>query len=788
MDRSASKIKVEDSSFSLSILQDVSEIINYSENFQETLDKMVNLVAQKLRMDVCSIYLLDSQAKSLVLQATKGLNLQSIGNVKLKQHEGVTSLVIDDMKPIAIENVQEHPKYKYFPETDESPFHSYLGVPIINNKKAIGVLAVQKKKNYVFHIKEINILQILAMQVASVIQVAEILERTSQSELLLEEKKNNLDTVDVVDKTPSTYDRKKVLSLQGIPTSFGYGHGKVLIFDERFNYSYITEQKVVNVDEEIKKLNDAITKSKDQISQISISLKEQVSEDILKIFDSHIMILEDKQLRGKIESQINKGNNAAYSTLLVIDQYVLSFSQINDAYIRERIVDIEDIGRRIINNILGIEHIDLSHIPENSVIVAKFLTPSTTANLDTTKVVGIVTEHGGATSHASILARSLEIPAVVGVKNVLNKINVEDHLIVDGNTGFVFINPHKALVSEYQKAELKNQEYHDFFIKNVSYPLLSQDKIPVKVGANIGMLTDVDIALKNGAKDVGLFRTEFPYMVRNQLPTVEEQCEIYKHVLQSFPEGEVTIRTLDIGGDKLLSYLAVPKEENPCLGHKSTRFLLDNSHILIDQLKAILQVSVHGKIKILLPMITSMNELIQVIDLKEIVQGVFIFKGIDYNDKVEVGMMVEVPSVIFQLEDFFPYVDFLSIGTNDLVQYILAVDRDNEKVSNIFNALHPAVLKALNIIYQKSAKANKRLAVCGEMAGNAKGALALLAIGIRELSCAPSTIPYIHYLTRQVNQKILDDVKDVILSLKNVRDIENYLLKVLGEIAPKLIS
>ncbi|MDH4128578.1 MAG: phosphoenolpyruvate--protein phosphotransferase [Spirochaetota bacterium] len=779
--------KTEETNFHLSILQDVSQIISFSENFQESLDKVVSLVASKLNMDVCSIYLYDSEKKILILQASKGLNVQTPGSLYLKLGEGVTSMVIEELKPVSIYNAHEHPRFKYFPEIEERDIISFLGVPIIDSKNPIGVLVVQKKIKYHFHINEINMLQILAMQVSSLIQVARVLERTIQLENEAEIDNASISATEVQDQIEIEPRTSKLISLQGMATSFGYGYGKVLIFNERYNYSVITDKHVEDLDEEIKLFYEAISKSKEEINKIKITLREQISEDIIKIFDSHLMILDDSQLHAKIINLIKNGNNAAYATLQIIDQYIDTFSKFDDPYIREKIVDIEDIGRKIINNLLGIHHFDLSNLPEPCIVVSKFLTPSTTANLDTSKVVGIVTEHGGATSHASILARSLEIPAVVGVKNLLTKVGVQDHLIVDGNTGFVFLNPPKVLIHEYErKSKLEIQDYHNHFLQYTKEPLYTKDNIKINIGANIGIIMDIEAAKKNGAMSVGLFRTEFLYMTKDKLPTVDEQFSIYKEVIELFPNEEVIIRTLDLGGDKFLPYLPQLNEENPNLGYKSTRFLLDHPKILSDQLRAILKASLYGKIKLLFPMISSLSELILLKDFLEIAKGVLVFNNISFNDSIEVGMMIEVPSVIFQIEDFIPEVDFFSIGTNDLIQYLLAVDRDNEKVSNIYNPLHPAVLRAVHTIVTKVSKSNKRLAVCGEMAASAKTAFALLALGIYDLSANPSSIPYIHYLVKQVNKDILDEVRSNILSFSDVREVDLYLRNKLRDIAPKL--
>lgn len=767
----------------LDILNDVNQVINVNENLQNTLDNIVNIVADKLKMDVCSIYFFDNIENQLILKATQGLNPESIEHIKIKIGKGVVSLAIEELKPIAIKDVQTHPRFLKIPIANEMDFKSFLALPILENKEPIGVLVVQKRQIYEFNVNEINMLRILSGQISSVIQVARILEHASQFPVLNEVEDDNNQEVE------NNESNEILKTLQGIPTSFGYGFGKVIVLDERYNFSIVSDHKIDNIQAELEKFHEAIETSSKEIREIKDALKQQISDDVITIFDSHIMFINDPQFVKRIEDHISKGYNASYSTLLIINHYVETFSSIDDNYIRDKIMDIEDIGRRLINNILGVCPLDLKNLPEASIIVAKFLTPSTTANLDTSRVAGIVTEHGGTTSHASILARSLKIPAVVGIKDLQNKINVEDSLIVDGNTGFVFLNPSRALIQEYERKKseiIKN--YIDFYDKYIQHPLKSLDNEIINVEANIGMIDDVDSAIKNGAKSVGLLRTEFLYMTHDKIPTMDEQYNLYKKVVESFPEGNVVIRTLDLGGDKVLPYMPAPKEDNPCLGYKSTRFLLDHPKIIFNQLQAILKASRYGNVKILFPMISSLSELLQLKDFIQIALGTLIYndENISIDENIEIGIMIEVPSVIFQLDSFIPHLDFFSIGTNDLIQYLLAVDRDNENVSNLYNPLNPSILSAINMIAEKVIPHGKYLAVCGEMAGTPETSLALLSLGIRNLSVNPSSIPLLHYLVQQLNKKELDEIKENILSFTDQSLTEIYLRKKLKNLAPKL--
>lgn len=815
--KSSLESSIEESPY-LSALHSVSEAINSSENFQKTLDQVVQIISDRLNMEVCSIYLFEEDRQFLVLESSYGLRKESLSEVKMKLGEGVVPLAIEEMKPILIRDVQKHSRYLYFSSTGEELFHSFLALPILDKNDPIGVLVVQKKQEYDFHINEINILQILSSQISGVIQVAKLLEKTaslentsvektphgktsveeskkdsneeshakSKQELKKEAKKESKEK----SKSSRTlkqrvFARKMPLTLKGIPTSFGYGSGQPVILDDRYPLLGIHPNRVSDMKSEVQSFESAIEKSKEELIEVKKKFYRQIPADSIQIFDAHIMILEDSFLKGKILKWIEEGYNSAYATLQVIQHYVNTFSRNQEPFIQEKVSDIQDLGMRLIRNIQGTSPMDFRKLPDSSVIVASFLTPSTTANLEPSKVRAIVTERGGSTSHASILARSLEIPAVVGVENLLARIATNDYLIVDGNTGFVFLNPSKELIREYRNKENQEiKEYHQYFLSRLVDPLKMKDGKDVQIRANIGFFHEIDSAKKNGAKSIGLFRTEFLYMQNNRLPHLEEQYRVYKEVAQAFPDGEIIIRTLDIGGDKTLPYLNIHEGENPFLGYKSTRFLLDHPSILLDQMKSILRATVHGSIQILFPMISSLNELEQLRNYLELAKESLRFNQIPFHSNIRVGIMLEVPSVIFQIEEYQSQVDFICVGTNDLVQYILAVDRDNEKLSHLYNPLHPSVLRALDMIFSKVR--DIPISVCGEMSSQPQSALALLSLGVIDLSVVPSAIPYLHYLSRRLDAKLLKEVRKEILSLSETQEIERYLSQVLAETAPEL--
>ncbi|NLZ54826.1 MAG: phosphoenolpyruvate--protein phosphotransferase, partial [Thermoanaerobacteraceae bacterium] len=471
-----------------------------------------------------------------------------------------------------------------------------------------------------------------------------------------------------------------------------------------------------------------------------------------------------------IETESITADNAVSQ---VVKNYVEVFSNMEDEYMKERAADIKDVGERIIKNLLGIST-DSFTLSEKVIIIARDLTPSDTAQMDKDKVLAFATDMGGRTSHTAIMARSLEIPAVVGLVDATVRVRDGDNVIVDGNKGIVYINPDESILKEYEILKQNYIEYRKQLKELKDLPAETRDKLRrVELSANIGTPRDVKGALENGAEGVGLYRTEFLYMDRDALPTEEEQYKAYREVIEKMAPRPIIVRTLDIGGDKKLSYLDMPEELNPFLGWRAIRMCLDRPQILKTQLRAILRASVYGNAKIMYPMVSGLNEIKRANTILNEAKEELKAEGIPFDDNIEVGIMVEIPSAAVTADILAREVDFFSIGTNDLIQYTLAVDRMNEHISHLYEPLHPAVLRLIKNVIDASHKAGKWTGMCGEMAGDTCATAILLGMGLDEFSMSAFSIPQVKNIIRSLTYEEAKQIAQKALSMNNPEDIRN---------------
>ncbi|WP_028331216.1 phosphoenolpyruvate--protein phosphotransferase [Brachyspira alvinipulli] len=566
--------------------------------------------------------------------------------------------------------------------------------------------------------------------------------------------------------------------ITGIGVSPGIAIGKVYLLVKKD--IVISKCPCKDVSEEQGKLLDARNKTRDQLIKIRETTAKKVSEEKAAIFDAHITLLEDEDLLEEVNDIIaNDKVCAEYALSQGIEVYRKILSEVEDEYLRERAGDLVDISDRWIRNIQGEEIADVSNLPKDSIVVARDLTPSDTANLDLDNTLAFITEIGGRTSHTSIMARSLELPAVVGIGEIVKDLKNEQTIIVNGNTGNVIINPSDESIDSCLKLKEEFDKKRALLKEYAHKDAISKDGTKIRVYANIGSPADLGGALKNGADGIGLYRTEFLFMENTDFPTEEEQFKAYKEVAVAMSGHTVTIRTMDIGGDKYLPYLEMPKEENPALGWRALRICLDKTSIIKTQFRALLRASAFGKIKVMLPMIVSMEELRKAKNIFNDCKLELMKENIAFNESLELGMMIETPSVVFRAEAFARESDFFSIGTNDLTQYTLASDRGNEKIAAICDPYNPSVLTAIKMAIDGAHASGIIISMCGELAGDLLAVPLLFGLGLDVFSMSAISIPEVKKMIISLDKAECKMLAKRVLSLDTADEVKAELLRFL---------
>ena len=767
-------------SLGLRTLEDISSIILHSHDLQDTLDNIVTLVARRMGSDVCSIYLLENDGETLTLKATKGLSKASVGRVSMKVHEGLTGLAVETRAMVMSDNAPAHPRYKYFKEAKEEQFLSFLGLPLFEHKAPIGAIVIQTRETRSFSDDEISILRTITFQIGSIVHTARLLDSIQHKERErawfekeLAKVQNGSEEETASPRTGSTKRTPVSRTLAGTPVSAGFSRGKIYILD-RFSDKVIKLAKVGTAAEERHKFSQALEKAKIQTIYMEKRVSEMLSADDAAIFHTHLMILEDRIFSAKVTDLIEQGMGATRAVHDVVQHYIQAFSAMEDPYLRERSADMEDIGRRVIDAIEGNDSNEVT-LKEKRVIVADEIFPSNLAMLDLNKILGIVTEKGNAYSHAAIMAKSLGIPAVLGVQGIMAAANVKDEIIVDGTSGHVYLNPGAGVKKEYVRLEHEYAGRMKELEGLRDLPAVTTDGVAITLSANIGLISDVRVANLHGAEGVGLYRTEFPYMARSAFPDREEQAGIYRKILEGFPGQTVNIRTLDIGGDKALSYFPCPHEDNPFLGWRSIRVSLERPDIFKEQLAGILLASHAGNPTIMFPLISSLDEIRQIREILSSVRNELLREGHDVPGYIPLGIMIEVPAAVQIIDYLLQDVDYVSIGTNDLIQYTLAADRNNASVKQYYNPYHPAILHSIKRVADAANKAGKKASLCGEMAADPLCALLLAGMGIREFSLSAPSIPVVKQAIRSNSFEACRRLAKAALACRNSADMERCL-------------
>jgi len=738
----------------LETLRRIVQEINASASLHESLDIMVNQVAQAMQVDVCSIYLLDERNQRYLLMASKGLKPEAVGHVSLQTGEGLVGLVGQREEIVNLDNAPKHERFLYLPETGEEIYNSFLGVPVMYRRKVMGVLVVQNKEPQDFSEAAESFLVTLCAQLSGVIAHAHAV--------------GNID----VFRKPSNLPAYK--TFQGVSGSGGIALGRAVILYLPADLGAVPDREADDISEELALLDNALNSVREEIQSLDDKMQDALMAEERALFSVFLRMLDENALPAEIKELIREGHWAQGAVRIVIENHVAQFAQMEDDYLRERVADLKDLGRRILAKL---QEADESHreLTDESILIGEEISTAALVELPVDKIAAIVTTEGAMNSHMVIVARALGIPTVVGVTEL--PINTLDdvEMIVDAHQGRVFINPPRRLRTRYKEIQKEEEQLAKDLRQYETKDAITPDGVDVRLFVNTGLMIDVVRGVQRGAKGVGLYRSEIPFMLRDRFPGEEEQRAIYRQQLTHFANKPVVMRTLDIGADKDLPYFSI-EEENSALGWRGIRFTLDHPEIFSSQIRAMLKASIGlNNLHILLPMITSVSEVEEALYLLERDWVAVQEEEQVKITKPKIGIMLEVPSVLYQIDEFSEFVDFFSVGSNDLTQYLLAVDRNNPRVANVYSHLHPAVLRALTRLVQDCHRNEKPISICGEMAGDPISAVLLMAMGFNTLSMSSSNILRVRKTICHVPMPDAQDLLEHVLKLDNPLVVKSWM-------------
>ena len=733
-------------------LQKIIKKVDQAPDIQSALEIIVENLVDALKVDTCSIFInFPDQDESLVCMANRGLNEGVVGRIKLKIGRGLVGLVAEKAELIRLDKAYTHKNFVYFEDSGEEAFPVFMGVPIISHRKVLGVLVLQRAVQ-AFDSDDEAFITTLATQLANAITHA----RSSGEMASL-----------LMDETSSVS-----CTLSGVAGAPGLSMGQAVVINHGVALHNVPDRKVIGRDDiiqEIVQFDTAIEEVKQSLYDQAERMRESLPSEECALFTAYAQMLDKGSLIDDTCKLIQDGYWAPTAWRKTVIEHADVFASMEDKYLAERANDIRDLGRRVLHRMLS-EQVGELVFPEKFVLVGESISATDLASVPLDRLQAIVSEHGSSSSHVAILAHALGIPAVMGVTN-LPYTQMEGLIVVaDGYSGKAYIDPGQELLNDFQLHIVEEDRVTDSLKELKNKPAVTTDGYRVSLYVNSGLMSDHTPSLRSGAEGVGLYRTEIPFQIRESFPSEDDQYRIYRDVLKTFKGMPVVLRTLDVGGDKPLSYFPI-KEDNPFLGWRGIRITLDHPDIFMTQVRAMLRANIDlENMHILLPMISGLQELDDALILihraKDEIQD-----ELGYPVRFpHVGAMIEVPSSIFQIDEICQLVDFISIGTNDLTQYLLAVDRNNEQVADLFSSLHPSVLRALEMIIQGAARQNTPVSVCGELAGDPMGVMVLMGLGIESLSMSAGSLPRAKKVIRSFSQV---EMREFVTEAKNMTDAED---------------
>lgn len=731
----------------LTTLRHIIQEVSAAQNFREALNIMVKRAAEALETEACSIFLLDRHHSEYVLVATQGLNLEAIGKVRVPINKGLIGLVGEREEPINLDEAINHPRFLHVSAINEENYHAFLGTPIIYHRQVLGVLVAQQQESRRYDESEEAFLVTLATQLAAIIAHAEAVGALN----------------DILES--SRPQQKRDLIYSGVPGAPGVGIGTGVVIYAPTDIDIVPDHEPENIPEEIELMESAFAAVREDMRVLSDRMFSTLPASERELFDVYQRMLDSSELVQEVAEKIHAGNWAPGALREVIQTHVRQLENLDNEYMRERSQDIKDLGQRVLAYLQKSNRAQPPYA-EKTILIGESLTAADLAEVPEGKLAGLISVKGSGNSHVAILARAMRVPTVMGVEESHVHELQDQEIIVDGYFGQVYVAPSQRLKEEFVQL-IEQEKKLDASLEEIcDLPAETKDGYRIDLMVNAGLGTDISRSLQVGANGVGLYRTEIPFLIRDRFPSSEEQRVVYRQMLSSFAPRPVTVRTLDVGGDKPLPYFPI-KEDNPFLGWRGIRITLDHPEIFLSQARAALRASEGlNNLRIMLPMISDIAEVDEAMRLLKKAYNEVCEEGCKI-EMPQIGVMIEVPSAVYQSRAIAKRVDFLSVGSNDLTQYLLAVDRNNPRVANLYDALHPAVLRALIQIVENGHQEGKHVSICGEMAGDPVAVMLLLAIGFDSFSMNAASINRVRWIVRSITKKKAAKLLQEVLAMES---------------------